>query len=368
MKDFELNTINNVEDNNVNAKITSRSPVVEIFSALVTGQDVSKFGKKVDTAVSYLKTLSERAQSGDTVAVSEINTIVKYAIEPKLLEAIKIFDFMGSYKRIGFNVQPMMKTYKYESVDSRFQASSGDVPFATYSFEEYPIATQTISSGFAIDYREIQAGNFDGSVGEGMSQVQIDMQNKAVFYAIAKLYNGIRNATGVKHFSEAAGVGESAVKSMQKIIRRYGKTNILGDYSVTSQLNDLVGYKTFTDNTISFGGDSVADEIRKTGLVNYYNGSMVVELPNGYNYTKPKSDKTSFELYLPEGLLFFVPKGTIAPLQIFLRGGMTSMTGDDVVTRQRITRFDMEIGADVAKGLEHEIGIVSDTNFTAPTI
>ena len=44
--------------------------------------------------------------------------------------------------------------------------------------------------------------------------------------------------------------------------------------------------------------------------------------------------------------------GKVAPLQIFRRGGMTTMTGDDIVTRQHLTRFDMEIGAGVAEGMD----------------
>ena len=368
---FELNTTNNVKDTDafVNGKLNAKSPIVEIFSALVSGEDTSKYGAKVDKVVARVSDLATQSLAGDASAVAELNTIVKYAIEPKLLEAIKLFSFMGRYKKIGYDAQPMMKTYKYESVDSRFQASSGDVPFAAHSFKEYPISTKTISSGYAVDYRELQSGNFDGTVAEGMNQVQIDMQNKAVYYVIAKMYNAIKNAKGVKHFAESAGITETGVKDMQKVVRRYGKVAIMGDYSVSSQLNDFAGYKTFGANTIPFGADAVADEIRKTGLLNYYGGSNVVELANGFNFTKMKADKSSYELYLPEGLLFFVPQSTVvSPLQIFLRGGLTSMSGDDLVTRQRITRFDMEIGADVAEGLEDWIGLISDTNFEVPQL
>ena len=369
MNTFELNTTGNVvDDSNVNPKINSKSPVVEIFSALTSGSDTSKFGNKVDKVVTYIKELSEKALYNDGRAISELNTIQRFAIEPKLLEAIKIFNFMGQYKSIGYDVQPMMRTYKYESVDSRWQASSGDVPFATHSFREYPIATKTISSGYAVDYRELQSGNFDGTIAEGMTQVQIDMQNKAVYYVIAKLYDAIKNAKGVKHFAEAAGITENALKDLLKVMRRYGKVAITGDYSVVSQLNGLVGYKTIGSNTIGFGAEAVADEIRRNGLLSFYNGSSVVELPNGYNYTKMKDDKSAFELYLPEGMLFFVPTGQISPLQIFKRGGITTMTGDDIVTRQRLTRFDMEIGAGVAEGLEHQIGLLVDTNFEVPEL
>ncbi len=248
---FELNTVNNVKDEVGASKVKSTSPVVEVFSALVQGKSLSSFdGKVVDKSVGHIKDLAGRAIDGDHQAVSELNAIQRFAIEPKLIEAIKIFNFMGTYKSVPYDTVPMMKTYKYESIDSRFQASSGDVPFATHSFREYPIGTQTISSGYAVDYRELQSGNFDGTIAEGISQVQIDMQNKAVYYVIAKLYDALKNAKGVKHFAENSGVTQTAVDEMLKKMRRYGRVNICGDYSVVSQFNDFAGYKTFGANTI----------------------------------------------------------------------------------------------------------------------
>jgi hypothetical protein len=370
MNTFEINMENVVKDADAaSLKVKTTSPVVEIFSALIEGKDMSRFdGKKVDKTVEYIKELGSKALAGDSMAISEINAIQRFVIEPKLIEAIKIFSFMGQYKSIPYDTVPMMRTYKYESVDSRWQANSGDVPFAATSWSEYPIATQTISGGFAVDYRELQSGNFGGSVAEGMEQVKIDMQNKAVYYVIAKLYDALENCTSVKHFAESNGITKSGVDDMLKIMRRYGRVNICGDYSVVSQMNDFVGYKTIDTTTIPYGGDAVAEEIRKNGLLSYYNSAAVVELPNSFNYTKPLADKTSFELYMPEGLLFFIPTGNIAPLQIFRRGGLTTMTGDDIVTRQHLTRFDLEIGAGVAKGMEHLIGLISDTNFSVPTL
>lgn len=366
---FELNTVNNVKDEVGASKVKSTSPVVEVFSALVQGKSLSSFdGKVVDKSVEHIKDLAGRAIDGDHQAVSELNAIQRFAIEPKLIEAIKIFNFMGTYKSVPYDTVPMMKTYKYESIDSRFQASSGDVPFATHSFREYPIGTQTISSGYAVDYRELQSGNFDGTIAEGISQVQINMQNKAVYYVIAKLYDALKNAKGVKHFAENSGVTQTAVDEMLKKMRRYGRVNICGDYSVVSQFNDFAGYKTFGANTIPFGADAVAEEIRKTGLLSFYNGSHIVELPNALDFTRMNADKTSYELYMPQGLLFFIPQGRVAPLQIFRRGGMTTMTGDDIVTRQHLTRFDMEIGAGVAEGMEDQIGLLSDTNFEVPSL
>ena len=365
---FEMNTEHNVKDLPVE-KIKSTSPVVEIFSALAQGNSLAAFdGKKVDNAVAYIKELATRALSEDRTAISELNAIQRFAIEPKLIEAIKIFNFMGTYRSVPYDTVPMMKTYKYESVDSRFQASSGDVPFATHSFREYPIATQTISAGYAVDYREMQSGNFDGTIAEGMNQVKIDMQNKAVYYVIAVLYQAIKNAKGVKHFAESTGINQTGVDDMLKQMRRYGKVSICGDYSVVSQMNEFAGFKTIGANTIPFGADNVAEEIRRTGLLSYYNGSNIVELPNALDYTHMNAEKTSYELYMPQGLLFFIPQRNIAPLQIFRRGGLTTMTGDDIVTRQHLTRFDMEIGAGVAEGMEDQIGLLSDTNFEYPSL
>jgi hypothetical protein len=365
MSIYEINMANARADVDT-MRVKKNSPVVEVFSALVAGNQPNVSDAVKDKAVATLKELSAKALAGDPVAMSEINSIIRFSIEPKLLETVKLFSFMGSYKRIGYHEAPMMKTYKYESVDSRFQASSSDVPFAAMSWREYPIATQTISAGFAVDYRELQSGNFDGSIAEGMNQVQIDMQNKAVYYVTSVLYNALKNAKGVKHFAESAGITKTGVDAMLKSMRRYGKVNIAGDYSVVSQFNDFSGYKTVGDNTISFGSDVVAEEIRKTGLVSFYNGAFVTELPNAINWTKLNKDGTDYDLYLPQGLLFMLPQGAVSPLQIFLRGGMTTMTGDDIVTRQHMTRFDMELGAGVAEGMEDQIGLISDTNYELP--
>lgn len=364
---YEIN-MKNIERDVDTLRITKRSPIVEVFSALVQGEKPSVKGEVIDASVKTIKEMCSKAIDGDPVARSEINTIIRFAIEPKLLERIKLFSFMGTYHTVGYHEAVMVKTYNYESVDSRFQASSSDVPFAALNYKEYPIGTQTISGGFAVDYRELQSGNFDGNIGEGINQVQTDMFNKCVYFVTKVLHDGIKNATGVKHFHEANGIVKTSVDDMLKTMRRYGKVNMCGDYSTISAFNDFMGYKTFGDTTIPFGSNVVADEIRKTGLVSYYNGAFITELPNGINFTKLNKEGNDFELYLPQGLLFFIPQGSISPLQIFQRGGLTSMVGDDIVTRQHLTRFDMEIGADVARGMEHWIGLVSDLNYDIPEI
>ncbi len=350
----------------VNKDLKQNSPAVEIFSDLADGKDVSKYGKKVDKTMSHVKELAERAAKGDPMAKSEINEIVRYTIQPNLQKEVKLFDFMGTFRTIGYNEQPMMKTYNHESVRSDFQASQGDVPFATTEWKEYPIGTQTISGGYAIDYRELMSGNLD-KVAEGKDQVRVDIRNKAAYYVISQMYSAIKNATGVKYFEEVDGVTKVAVDNTLKDVRRFGRPNIMGDYSVVSQLNGFAGYSVNTPSGANVP-EAALEEIRKTGLLNSYNGSAVIELPNQYDLTKKIADGSNFKTLLPEGLLFFAPQGAVSPLQIFQRGGLTSATGLDPITGREMSRFDLEIGAGVAEGREHEIGLVSDTNFEVPSV
>lgn len=364
---FEVNMLNAKRDIDT-GRVRQNSPVVEVFSALASGVDSKTQGRQKDAAVDTLKELASKAANGDEIARSEINTIVKFAIQPKLLKRVQLYKFLGSHKQLDWNEQALMKTYNYEGINARWQANSGDVPFGVYNWREYPIATEPIGVGIAVDYRELASGNFDGSMGEAMEQAQTDMQNKMAYYTIRKLYEAIKKAKGVKHFAEAAGISKLAVDDMLKVMRRYGKVNIAGDYSVTSQLNEFQGYKTIGAVTIPFGDEAVAEEIRKTGLVNYYNGAFVTELDNQINYTQLNAAGTDYELYLPQGLLFFLPNGAVSPLQTFMRGNLTTMSGDDVVTRQHMIRLDAEFGAGVAEGMEDQIGLISDSNFEVPEI
>lgn len=297
---YEINMSNAQADVNT-GRVKQNSKIVEVFSALSAGKRPEVDDKTLDKSVATIKELSSKAIDGDNAARSEINSIIRFSIEPKLLEVVRLFDFMGTYRRIGYNEAPMMKTYGYESIDSRFQASSSDVPFAAVNWREYPIGTQTISAGFAVDYRELQNGNFDGNIREGMNQVQIDMQNKMTYYVMTVLYNALKNAKGVNHFAEDNGITKTAVDNMLKSMRRYGKVNIAGDYSVVSQFNDFAGFKQFSADEIRYANNIVAEEIRQTGLVSMYNGAFVTELPNAINWTQLNKDGTDYDLYIAPG-------------------------------------------------------------------
>lgn len=363
---IELNTsfdlMNPVQDNVVIKNEDAFKKMVEICSALFAGSDAGKFGEQKDAVVKRLKSLGEAAAMGDVKARSEINTIVKFVIEPKLLQAMKIFDFLGNYHEIGYNEQPRIKTYTYEDIDARVQAAHSDVAFSGRSWKEYPVNTRTISAGMAIDYRELASGNFDGTIAEETSQVQIDMNNKGVAYVIGVLKNALASNTKyVKSYSTYNGAPTQAgVDAMIAHMRKMGKVTILGDFAVLGAICDWNGYKTVAStNYLPFYSEEQVNELARTGLNGFYKGATLVELENPYNYTKPLSDKSGFETYYSDEDLYFTASGNKSPLHIFRRGGIMTMSGTDVETGTIKTRFDVEIGADVVKGREFEIGLIT---------
>jgi len=363
---IELNTsfelTNPVKDNIVIKDEKKFKTMVEICSALFAGKDVDKYGKQADAVVKKLMGLGEAANMGDFKARSEINTIVKFIIEPKLLEAMKIFDFLGNYHQLEYHEQPRVKTYNYENMDARVQAANSDVSFAGKNWIEYPVATRTISAGMVIDYRELASGNFDGTIAEETAQVQIDMNNKGIAYVLSVLKNSLKNNTKyVKNYAEYSGDAptKEIVENMMKRMRKMGKVAILGDYSVLSVIGDWNGYKTVGDSTIPFYTAEQVDELYKAGLNGFYKGANLVELANPYNYTKPLADKSGFETYYADDELYFTAAGNNSPLNIFRRGGVMTMSGTDVETGTIKTRFDVELGADVVKGREFEIGMIA---------
>ena len=92
---FELNN-ERKDANNVSGKVNAKSPVVEIFSAMTNGQDLSRFGNKADVAAKYIMELNSKAVNGDTKAVSELNEIRRFAMEPVLM--LSYFQFMVTIK------------------------------------------------------------------------------------------------------------------------------------------------------------------------------------------------------------------------------------------------------------------------------
>ena len=366
MYSLELNSLKNDSDYGV-SKIKPKSVVSEVFSAMVNGKELNRFGQKGNKSVAYIKNLAEKALNGDSVAEFELNTLRRFTIEPQLLEEIKLLGLYGTYKPLSYGETVEVEVHDHSGEKSRFQAANGDVVFPTIVRKKYQVPTQVISGGYAIDYRRILMGDMSKE-NEGMEQVRVDIRNKASLYVVTTIYNAIKNATGIKYFSEADGITKNGLDAALTKVRRWGKPNILGDYSVVSQVNNLVPYNSGGTTPVTGISDAALEVIRKSGLIDIYNGCAVVEIPNQYDVTSVTDDGSNFKTLLPEGLLYIVPQGVNSPVHAWTRGGLTSFRGNDVTTGVVMTRFDLEVAADVAKGQEYKIGIISDTNFGVPEL
>lgn len=357
---FELN--NERKDANfVSGKINGRSAVVEIFSAMTQGKDLSPFGKKADVAAKYIMELNKKADSGDPMAVSELNEIRRFAMEPILMQEIKLLSIYGNYKSIGYNESCEVEIPEFANVDAKIQAAGQDVGFPVIRKHREPIATVTVSGGYAVNYRKASLGDMTME-NELQDQVRVQIRNRAAKYVMETIYKAIKNATGVKYFCEDAGLTKTNVDKVIANIRRFGRPTISGDYALISQFNGFAGYNGVTP-TVSGISDTIMNEIHETGLMGLYNGAILSEIPNPYDLSKLNSSGDNFNTMLPTGIGYVIPAGGQSPIYTVTRGGLTSFSGNDVTTGEMLTRFDLEVGALVAPGREYMIGVISDTNL-----
>lgn len=362
---FELN--NERKDANfVSGKVKANSPVVEIFSAMAQGKDLAPYGKKAGVAAKYIMELNAKASNGDLGAMSELNEIRRFAMEPVLMKEIKLLSIYGNYKAIGFNDSCEVEIPEFANIDPKIQAAGQDVTFPVIRKKRVPIATVNISGGYAVDYRKAAVGDMTDE-NELQDQVRVQIRNKATKYVVETIYNAIKNAKGVKYFAEDAGLTKTNVDKVITNVRRFGKPTITGDYAFISQFNAFAGY-TGTTPTVNGISQKVMDEIHDTGLMGMYNGSVLSELPNPYDLTTINKDGDNFETILPAGLGYVIPAGGQSPIYTVTRGGLTSFTGTDVTTGQIMSRFDLSVGALVAPNREYEIGLIHDKNLDSLTV
>jgi len=358
---FELNNIRKDADV-FNGKFTRTSPVVEIFAAMVNGEELSRFGKKADEAVKYITNLGARAENGDVVAITELNTLRRFVLEAPVMEELKLLGIFGSYQHVGYDETIEREIYNEVGERSREQAAGGDVVFPAIVKETYPVSTFTVSGGYAVDYRRVALGDMSKE-NEGIAHVKTDILNRAKLAIVNRVYKAIQAATGVKYTFEGGGLTKAGVDAVLTNVRRNGRPTVIGDYALISQFTPWAGYVgSVNGNTITGISEKAMNEIAQTGALSMYNGAILAEMENPYNLYETNADGSNFKTLLPAGLGFVIPAGVKSPIATYSRGGLTSMTGNDVKTGKILTRFDIEIGCDVAKGQEHKIGILYDTN------
>lgn len=354
---FELN--NERKDANfVSGKVNAKSAVVEIFSAMRDGKDLAPYGKKADVAAKYIMELNSKAAAGDLMAVSELNELRRFAMEPVLLQEIKLLGIYGTYKPLGYNESCEIEITDFANLPANEQALGQDVEFPVVRKHREPIATTTISGGYAVDYRKAAFGDMSDE-NELQDQVRVQIRNKAALYVMRTVYNAIKNATGVKYMFEGDALTKAGVDEVITNVRRFGKPTVAGDYALVSQFNDFVGFNGTTPAVTGIS-QKVMDEIHDTGLIGMYNGTTISEIPNQYDLTTLDSTGKNFATLIPAGLGLVMPTGGRSPIHTVTRGGLTSISGTDVTSGQLISRYDLEIGAMVEPGHEYMVGLLSD--------
>lgn len=359
---YELNNLR--KDAEIfDGKFHKGSPVVEVFSAMVNGEDIGKIKTDTNKAVNYIKGLGERASNGDPVAVAELNTLRRFVIETPVMEEIRLLSIFGSYKALGFDESIEREVYNHVGERSRIQAANGDVVFPAISKERYPVGSVTVSGGYAVDYRRVANGDMSKE-NEGIQMVKTSILNQAKLYVVRKVYDAIKNATGVKYIEEMDGLTKTGVDTVLNKVRRNGKPTVIGDYALISQIAPFAGYIGSVNSTTIVGiSEKAMNEIAQTGALAMYNGAILAEMANPYNEYEMNEAGDNFKTLLPAGLGFVLPAGGQSPIATWTRGGLTSCTGTDVHTGKLMTRFDLEVAADVAKGQEHKIGVIYDTQL-----
>lgn len=362
MNAIELNNVRKDADI-FSGKFNKTSPVVEVFSAMVNGQDLSRFGAVADKAVGYIKTLGERAGNGDINAASELNTLRRFVVESPIMEEIKLLSIFGTYQNVGYDETIEREVYHEAGEYARPQANNGDVVFPAITKEVYPVSTFTISGGYMVDYRRVALGDMSRE-NEGMAHVRTDIMNQAKAAVVKRVYEAIKNAKGVKYTTENAGLTKSSVDAILTNVRRFGRPTIVGDYAFLSQFTPWAGYIGKVDTTTVTGiSEKTMNELAANGLLSMYNGAILTEMPNPYNLYKLNAKGDNFETLLPAGLGFVIPAGINSPIATWTRGGLTSLTANDVKSGKIVSRYDLEVAVDVAKGQEYKIGTIYDTKL-----
>lgn len=360
---FELNNARN-DATYASGKIHAKSPVVEIFTAMANGEELSKYGKKADEAAKYIRELATKAQNNDFSAMAELNEIRKFAIQPRLLQEVKLLSVFGSYKTLAWGDTAYLERIKFENVRADIQAEGQDVSTPFVRKEKTPLAPITISAGHKVNYRELALGDMT-TENALMEEVRKAIRNKATLYVLETVYKAVAEYAGVKYFYENNGLAKASVDDLLAKIRKYGKPNVIGSYGVLAQFLPWIGYAgTIGSNTITGVSLKLLDEIAENGIVGSYNGSVLKEIPNGYDFNTVVTDTNGNKNYgtlLPDGLAVVTPTAPIsgvAPVQSFTIGGLTSFTGNSVNTGEILTRFDLSVAAGVAA--PESIGLIHD--------
>lgn len=357
MRRYELNEMTNSRKDKVVSELNSQSPIVKAYSAMVNGQSIDSIkdgeGKPVGNKCrNYIKELNAKAEGGDTSAISELNAIRTLVVSPLVLEEIKLLGFFGDFEQLGYGEDIKRKVTK-QSINTRGQALNGDVPFSFNYEDEYGVPSTSLAAGYEVDYRKAQYGDMS-SENTLIQNIQTDMMNKAKAYAFDKVINAVTNAN-IKNI--VLGVTRQGVQNVINNARPFGRVTLVGDTSAVTKLNTIATYADAQATPYINISQEAMNEIKNNGYVSSIMGALVYGMDNAYDLSSVNANNW-FDKIMDDRYIYVVPNGMASPIKLWTRGGLTSFTANDATTGKILTRYDLEVAADIAKGEEYKIGLI----------
>ena len=180
------------------------------------------------------------------------------------------------------------------------------------------------------------------------------MMNKAKAYAFDKVINAVTNAN-IKNI--VLGVTRQGVQNVINNARPFGRVTLVGDTSAVTKLNTIATYADAQATPYINISQEAMNEIKNNGYVSSIMGALVYGMDNAYDLSSVNANNW-FDKIMDDRYIYVVPNGMASPIKLWTRGGLTSFTANDATTGKILTRYDLEVAADIAKGEEYKIGYI----------
>lgn len=321
----------------------------------------------VNELVETAKTVIEGKFLEQAEAYAKLNSLLTVTIDPKVQENLK--DVLGRYGQthsLSRKEAAVIERYEHELRGARRQAEGGDIRFGKVSKVNVPVLFETVTAGFTCDYRDL----IDDALGflkEYVVEVMTSMDNEVIKKVVTELTSNIKSAAQngkVVYYATGNGISQTALDEAIKQVRRTGNANIFGDFSVITQLEDFVGFK--TDNYFVLAEQRLL-EIDNMGYIAKYRGSNITEIKNAFDFYATETNSVlgtkTYKTLLPESDLFVMASGKMGPNHIFFRGGVTTQTGSSVPNATEEQRWDMECATYFVEDRAHMLGLIQDADL-----
>lgn len=343
-------------------------------TALMNALD-NKVDEKTEAVMNVLsetaKTVCDGQYLEQVEAYAKLNALLEVTVAPKSQNTLD--DVIGRYGQthtLGRNEAAIIEVYEHELRGSRWQAEGGDIRVGKTSKVNVPVQFTTITAGIETDYRDLIEAPID-YLQDYTVELMKNLNNNVALKVVSELVENIKAASAagkIVYYAEGNGISQTALDEAVKLVRRTGAANIFGDYSVVTQLNDFIGFKTTEYFVLA---EQRLLEIDNQGFIGKYNGSNVTEIKNAFDFYSINKGTVSatrpfanyYNTLLPESDLFVMADGKFGPNHIFFRGGLTTQKGSNVPTGSEEQRWDMEVATHFVGERAYMLGLIQDSEL-----